>query len=389
QANIDKQTWDAMDALADEVALIFANGQPFEILNAAEGKTIAMPGSATAADIRAAHPYAKRRDPEGSTHHDAGTLWMGSDAATSVTNEFGRIHDTTNCYVAAPALFPSLGSPNPMLTGVGLARRTADLLEASVLPKPALRSASAAGFTALFDGSVGTFKKWKLAGGSNGFSFTRGELVGYGSGDFSMLYFATQAFADFQLRLQFRIFDPNNCNSGVFIRFRDPMQPLPTALRQRADAEGAPVGANPAWSAVFSGFEVQIDDNARGDVNKDYYGRRPEPDGLYKNRTGAIYKIPAGDLIIHTGGHDVKIQDYTPGPATRPNVWMQYDIKVTGNHYEVTLTDTETGASTVTTKFDNTDSARGIAMLNGAPAGFIGIQSYPSSPIAFRDIWIK
>src|SRR5262249_9211964 len=113
QSNIDKQTWDAMDALADEVALIFANGQPFEILNAAEGKTIAMPGSATAADIRAAHPYAKRRDPEGSTHHDAGTLWMGSDAATSVTNEFGRIHDTTNCYVAAPALFPSLGSPNP------------------------------------------------------------------------------------------------------------------------------------------------------------------------------------------------------------------------------------------------------------------------------------
>ena len=40
-------------------------------------------------------------------------------------------------------------------------------------------------------------------------------------------------------------------------------------------------------------------DNARGDVTKDYYGRRPEPDGLFKNRTGAIYKIPAGDLIVH------------------------------------------------------------------------------------------
>ena len=49
QSNIDKQTWDAMDALADEVALIFTNGQPFEILNAAEGKTIAMPGNATSA----------------------------------------------------------------------------------------------------------------------------------------------------------------------------------------------------------------------------------------------------------------------------------------------------------------------------------------------------
>src|SRR5713226_1558865 len=94
-----------------------------------------------------------------------------------------------------------------------------------------------------------------------------------------------------------------------------------------------------------SGFEVQIDDNARGDVTKDYYGRRPEPDGLWKNRNGAIYKIPAGDLIIHTDGHDARIQQFTPGPPCRPNVWMQYDIVVNGNHYEVTLTDTETGAS--------------------------------------------
>ena len=73
---------------------------------------------------------------------------------------------------------------------------------------------------------------------------------------------------------------------------------MPAVLRARADAEGAAVATNPAWTAVFSGFEVQIDDNARGDVTKDYYGRRPEPDGLWKNRTGAIYKIPAGDLII-------------------------------------------------------------------------------------------
>jgi choline dehydrogenase-like flavoprotein len=389
QSNVDKLTWDAMDALADEVALIFANGQPFELLMTKEGKTVPMPAGATAAGLRAAHPYPDRRDLEGSTHHDAGTLWMGSDAATSVTNEFGRIHDTTNCYVAAPALFPSLGSPNPMLTGVALARRSADLLESSVLPRAAIRNAAASGFTALFDGTVQSFKKWQLAGGPNAFAFLRGELVSYGGGDFSLLYYAVQAFEDFQLRLQFKIFDPNNCNSGVFLRFRNPLARLPNVLRQRADAEGAPVAVNPAWTAVFSGFEVQIDDNARGDVTKDYYGRRPEPDGLFKNRTGAIYKIPAGDLIIHTGGHDARIQEYTPGPATRPNVWMQYDIVVSGNHYEVTLTDTETGISTLTTKFDNTDGERGVARIDGAPAGYIGIQSYPNSPVAFRDIWIR
>ena len=147
--------------------------------------------------------------------------------------------------------------------------------------------------------------------------------------------------------------------------------------------------AVPSKSAVISGFEVQIDDNARGDVNKDFYGRRPEPDGLFKNRTGAIYKIPAGDLIIQTGGHDALLQQYTPGPPLIPGVWFQYDIVVTGNRYEVTLTNTQSGATQVTTIFDNPDTARGIATLGGQPAGFIGIQSYPSSPAAFRDIWIK
>src|SRR5258708_36516051 len=164
-----------------------------------------------------------------------------------------------------------------------------------------------------------------------------------------MVYFAGRAFDDFHVRLQFRIFDPNNENSGVFTRCRDPLARLSAEIGRRADAEHAPVAANPAWTAVFSGFEVQIDDNARGDVNKDFYGRQPEPDGLWKNRTGAIYKIPAGDLIVHTGGHDARIQNYTPGPPTLPNVWMQYDIIVTGNHYEVMLTNTDTGESAVST----------------------------------------
>ena len=276
-----------------------------------------------------------------------------------------------------------------MLTGVALSRRTADLLEASVLPKPVIRPA-AAGFTALFDGTAGTFKKWQLAGaGGQGFALIAGELVSYGGSDFSLLYYAPQAFEDFHLRLQFKVFKATDANSGVFVRFRNPLAKLPDVLRQRAIAEGAAIAGNPAWGAVYSGFEVQIDDNAKGDTSKDFYGRRPEPDGLYKNRTGAIYKIPAGDLIVHTGGHDTVVQQYTPGPAVRLGVWMQYDIAVTGNHYEVTLTDTETGVAQLTSVFDNTDAERGLGKIAGAPAGFIGIQSYPNSPVAFRDIWVK
>jgi choline dehydrogenase-like flavoprotein len=387
QSQIDKQVWDAMDALAEQVAAAFANKLPFDIL-ANDGTTINLPANTTAAQIKAAYPYPVRRDRLGTTHHDAGTLFMGTDPATSVTNEFGRIHDTTNCYVATPAIFPALGSPNPMLTGIALAHRTSDMLTANVLPQPVARFIDP-GFTALFDGKASTFNSWKSADAKNGqgFALIDGEIVTYGSADFALLYFATKAFADFHLRLQFKCFDPNNNNSGVFVRFRDPRLRLPTDLASRADAEK--VGGNPAWSAVISGFEVQIDDNGRGDVNKDFYGRRPEPDGLFKNRTGAIYKIPAGDLIIQTGGHDVRLQQYTPGPPLVPGVWFQYDIVVTGNHYEVALTNTQSGASQLTTIFDNPDTARGIAQVGGQSAGFIGIQSYPSSPMTFRDIWIK
>jgi choline dehydrogenase-like flavoprotein len=305
QSQIDKQVWDAMDALADQAAAAFANKLPFEIL-ANDGTTINMPANTTAAQIKAAYPYPGRRDRLGTTHHDAGTLFMGTDPATSVTNEFGRIHDTTNCYVASPAIFPALGSPNPMLTGIALAHRTSDMLTANVLPQPLARVIDP-GFTALFDGKASTFNSWKSADAKNGqgFALIDGEIVTYGSADFALLYFATKAFADFHLRLHFKCFDLNNNNSGVFVRFRDPRLRLPAALASRADADK--VGGNPAWSAVISGFEVQIDDNARGDVNKDFYGRRPEPDGLFKNRTGAIYKIPAGDLIIQTGGHDARL----------------------------------------------------------------------------------
>jgi hypothetical protein len=387
QSEIDKKNWDAMDALADQVAVVFANKQPFEIL-ANDGTIINMPANTTAAQLKSAYPYAGRRDPLGTTHHDAGTLFMGTDPSTSVTNEFGRIHDTTNCYVASPAIFPALGSPNPMLPGIALAYRTSDMLTANVLPRPAVRVIDP-GFTPLFDGTASTFGSWKSADAKNGQGFAHidGEILTYGSTDFALLYFATRAFKDFHLRLQFKCFDSNNNNSGIFVRFLDPRLRLPAALASRADADK--VAGNPAWRAVISGFEVQIDDNARGDVNKDFYGRKPEPDGLWKNRTGAIYKIPAGDFIDHLGQYDARQQQYTPGPPLVPGVWFQYDVVVTGNHYEVTLTNTQSGASQVTTVFDNPDTARGIAQLNSQPAGLIGIQSYPNSPFAFRDIWIK
>jgi hypothetical protein len=65
------------------------------------------------------------RDGLGTTYHEAGTLWMGTNPATSVTDSNGRFHHVANAFCADQALFPTVGSVNPTLTGLVLARKVA------------------------------------------------------------------------------------------------------------------------------------------------------------------------------------------------------------------------------------------------------------------------
>jgi choline dehydrogenase-like flavoprotein len=381
----DRLTWEAMDAVADRLALIFAGSEPFDILAGAT-RTIPVPAGTQAQRLAALAAFTARRDDLGTTHHDAGTLRMGDNVADAVTNDFGRIHDTANCYIAGPALFPTVGSPNPMLTGVGLARRTGDLLNTSVLPgpDPITSPQSEAGFRPLFDGTTETFKKWRLAGPERGgIAHCNGEMISYGDGAMRLFFYATELFADFTLRLQFRIFDSANHNSGVFVRFPRPTLDLSPALKPRTASETFFDPTNPAWKPVISGFEVQIDDNARGDPSKDFYGIRPEPDGKFKNRTGAIYKIQAGDRVWHQNFNEPLLQMYTPGPSLIPGVWFEFEIDVQGDDYTVFLTNLQSGQRTQTTSFHNTDADRGRS------PGCIGIQAYPGSTVAWRHVRIK
>ena len=393
QTNNDRATWNEMDAVADKIALIFAGEEPFDILAGTRivaGKrqpsnsTIPVAVGTRAQRLAALAAFTDRRDDLGTTHHDAGTLRMGDNVAESVTNEVGRIHDTTNCYVAGPALFPTVGSPNPMLTGVALCRRTAAMLAKDVLPKPDATPPLEAGFDSLFDGTGKTFKNWRLAGpGGGGMVHLNGEMVSYGDGGLRLFYHASAAFTDFTLRLQFRIFDAANHNSGVFLRFPDPTLDLTAALEARIPNEKSFDSGNPAWKPVLAGFEVQIDDNASGDSSKTFHGIAPEPDGLWKNRTGAIYKIPAGDRIWHQNTNEPATQTYAPGPALVPGVWFEYEIVVQGDDFTVFLTNTQTGERKQTTSFKNTDPERGRA------PGFIGVQAYSGSTVAWRHIRIK
>lgn len=240
------------------------------------------------------------------------------------------------------------------------------------------------GFRPLFDGTTATFSRWRLSGPTGGgMRHASGEMVSYGDGGLRLFYYANETFSDFTLRLQFKVLDAAKHNSGVFVRFPDPTVDLPPPLKQRVDHEPSFDPNNPAWRPVVSGFEVQIDDNAIGDSTKDFYGIRPEPDGLNKNRTGAIYKIQAGDRIWHQNRHEPAMQTYAAGPPLIPGVWFEYEIIVQGDDYTVFLTNALSGERRQTTTFHNTDGDRGCA------PGFIGVQVYPGSAVAWRHIRIK
>jgi hypothetical protein len=210
-----------------------------------------------------------------------------------------------------------------------------------------------------------------------------GEMVSYGDGALRLFFHATELFGDFTLRAQFRIFDPAAHNSGIFIRFPRPTLDLADALKQRTPSEPSFDAGNTAWRPVVSGFEVQIDDNARGDASKDFYGIRPEPDGKFKNRTGAIYKIQAGDRVWHLGFNEPTVQTYNAGPPLVPGVWFEVEIVAQGDDFSAFLTDLQTGQRTQTTAFHNTDPDRGRA------PGCIGLQVYPGNTLAWRHVRIK
>jgi hypothetical protein len=277
----DKALWDAMDKTADDAALVFANGQPYEaMVDGAYQKVAAnQPASSVA-------PFAKRRDGLGTTHHECGTLAMGDAPNTSVTNTDGRLHFSPNTYVVGPALFPTIGSPNPMLIGVALARRLGD----TIFPAP-IPFAPEAGFTSLFNGF--DMSKWSMSKITNqppnksnpgSFIVVDGSLEYTTGNDLGLLWFTDPMPPNYILKLQWLRWDDAG-NSGVFVRFPNP------------NSKGY---NNTAYVGVDFGYEVQIDE----------FGT---PDGAPKHTTGAIYNEDN--------------QNFTRQQAKPAGQWNDYEIR--------------------------------------------------------------
>ncbi len=231
------------------------------------------------------NPANKVRDGLGTTHHEAGTLWMGTDSSTSVADLNGRFHHRSNVYVAGPALFPAIGSANPSLTALTLARRTANAIIARSCPLQP-------GFHRVGNGSLAG---WQMAG-SGGFIELGANIIESVDG-IGLLWFTEEEFDNFLLHVEWRASDITD-NSGVFIRF--------PALGNRDPAND--------WRlAVDKGYEIQIDD--RG-INPDA-GTSNDP----LHQTGAIYKIAAASHV-----------------ASRPvGQWNAFDIEARGREILVRL----------------------------------------------------
>ncbi len=309
----DFELWAAMDQASKDVAKVFG----------------------------VAAPPSPSQDGLGTTHHETGGLYMGAESSDSVTLPDGRIRHTKNAYVVGPALFPTIGSPNPMLTGVALARRLGDRL---AIPLP---WSGDPGFQVLFNGfDIGGWRMTTIRhqppnrSNPGSMRVVNGTLETMPGNDMGIFWHTLPVPPNYILRLQWLRWH-DAANSGVYVRFPDP------------DSKGY---NNTAFVADDFGFEVQIDE----------FGDIPV------HRTGAIYRKD----------NRTDFETLTQIAARPAGEWNDYEIRVENQLYSVRLNGQQVCV------FDNATAYPG----RGHDAQtFIGLQVYPDprSLIAFRRIQIK
>jgi hypothetical protein len=269
----------------------------------------------------------------GTTHHEAGTLWMGSPGQ-SVTDSSGKFHHLANAYVAGPAVFPVIGSANPSLTATTLARRTADAIVTSrtIAPNPA--------FKPLFTGSR---QGWQMSGGGD-FLTLFGSILEARPNGLGLLWYTREVFRNFVLKVDWLSFNPTTNvpggradNSGVLLRF---------------PALNASNPANDWQLASNQGYEIQIDDMGFNVAT----GQNFSP----LHQTGAVYGLAPSSKI-----------------ASKPaGQWNTFEIEATGTTIKVTL---------------NGQSVTNYAIPANNPLpqeGHIGLQDHTGN-VQFQNIMIR
>jgi hypothetical protein len=275
----DRKLWVAMDKSAFDLALAIAkNPSNIEYWNT---QTAQWQATQPQPDANGRGFW---QDMLGTTHHEAGTLFMGA-TGNAVTDTNGKFQGKANAYVAGPALFPTLGSANPSLTALSLARRTESAIIAAATPP------APAGFSPL------SLKPtdWQMVKLPN----SPASMIHYGavmetSGWYGLYWYIKEQFSNFILSVDWRI-SRREENSGVYIRIPPPG--VPNALQQ-ADALG---------------HEIQIDQRGYDSVTN--------TEGHPLKITGAIYDLqaPSASTIVPIGA------------------WNNFTIEANGPRIRVTL----------------------------------------------------
>lgn len=186
--------------------------------------------------------------------------------------------------------------------------------------------AGESGYTGLFDGTLASFDKWKMAGAGS-FGRVTDDCTIRGNGGLGLLWYTPKKFDSYSLKLDWKLVSDHN--GGVFVGFPDP--------------------GNDAYVAVNKGYEIQIDATDAAD-----------------RTTGAIYTFQGANPAAVTA-------------ALKPvGTWNSYEIVVKGQTIKVVLN------GTVVNEFTSTDPARDISN------GFVGVQNHGAGEaVSYRNIRIK
>jgi hypothetical protein len=294
------------------------------------------------------------RDGLGTTWHESGTLWMGDDPNTSVTNPFGRFHQVQNAWCVDQSVFPRCGSPNPVPTGLTIARFAAEKITELPPDDP--------GFEPLFkfqnDSSL-LPEGWKHVGPG---AFTRFGDVLETQGGIGLLYYETEELTDFTLRLQWRSPSIQN-NSGIYVR-------LPAS----ANLVGGRTLFKPddIGTAITKGYEVQID--STGERPENIPGLSQEYFNKY-HQTGAIYPVNTSIPLPNPNGK-ASIQ---PIPSRKFEEWNDMEILIGGNRIRVILNGMEV-----------LEGGDYVDLNNAYSKGLIALQNhFKGYRVQFRHLRIK
>ena len=208
-----------------------------------------------------------------------------------------------------------------------------------------------------------------MAGGGFFSRFGRTIIAQQDGTGIGLLFYKPQPFENFILRLDFLLPHPrgnNNDNSGVFVRFRDPRLPDPAP-----DPVDPP--NNAAFVAVHTGFEIQIDEEARGDT------RFGEPDGsFFCQHRGHLQNQNAGN-----GRRAAGLSRTILTLAARAMAPLRNRGEQSGLHRP-----TQWPGSNPVPPQCYDDTVRGNPPSVDPNSGFIGLQTHTGN-VAFANVRIK